>query len=104
MASNLCEFRHITFFTFHLDIFEGHPYVSVRSFRRLSEHSFNITVVIHIPVSIMINDKNDVDCKRISEEVENIYTAYVKSPRFNRETYEKTNQHVHEFLVKYPHL
>jgi len=84
-----------------LDVFEGYPDIVVRSFRRLSEYSFNITISITFP-NQFINDTGYMEgFERI---VEAIYENYVKSERYKRESYEDANQMVHDFLVKYPNL
>lgn len=96
------EWKHITYFTYHLDVFEDIPNVSIRSFRRINEYAFNITIVIRIPTDSVI--KNDGFGEGFEQIIEKIYCDYVKSDRFKREEYKTVNQMVHDFLIKYPNL
>jgi len=101
LHETLSDWKFITFFTYHLDVFENVPNVIVRSFRRLSKFSFNITVVIKVPISRLFDDDFT---HYISDSIEDIYSSYVKSDRFKREEYENVNQMVDNFLIKYPNL
>lgn len=97
------DWKHITFFTYHLDVFEKVPHggVILRSFRRLSKNSFNVTIVIRFPVE-MLNDEEYLEFYQ--QLVEKTYSDYVKSDRFKPEKYEMANQMVHDLYVKYPNL
>lgn len=102
MASTMVDWKFITFFTYHLDVFESFQRVIVRSFRRLNKYSFNITIVIRVPIDSI--EEAGGYAEFIEETVEKIYSDYVKSDRFKREKYEDVNQMVHDLYSKYPNL
>lgn len=96
------DWKHITFFTYHLDVFEGYPNFVVKSFRRLSKYSFNVTITIRFSNNDLIHNEGYLES--FEEIIEIIYEKYVKSERYKRESYENVNQMVHDLYVKYPNL